>query len=40
MTLFQAFPDVWLPRGIDMDVGMLFAVGPISSTTRSITTTT
>ena len=29
MTVFQAFPDVWLPRGIDMDIGMLFAVGPI-----------
>jgi hypothetical protein len=29
MTLFQAFPDVWLPRGIDMDIGMLFAVGPV-----------
>jgi len=30
MTVFQAFPDVWLPRGIDMDVGMLFAVGPVA----------
>ena len=29
MTVFQAFPDVWLPRGIDMDVGMLFAIGPV-----------
>jgi hypothetical protein len=30
MIVFQAFPDVWLPRGIDMDVGMLFAVGPVA----------
>ena len=30
MTVFQAFPAVWLPRGIDMDVGMLFAVGPVA----------
>jgi hypothetical protein len=29
MTVFQAFPDVWLPRGINMDIGMLFAIGPI-----------
>jgi hypothetical protein len=29
MTVFQAFPDVWLPRGLDMDIGMLFAVGAV-----------
>jgi hypothetical protein len=29
MTVFQAFPDIWLPRGIDIDAGMLFALGPV-----------
>jgi len=29
MTVFQAFPDVWLPRGLEMDIGMLFAIGPV-----------
>jgi hypothetical protein len=31
MTVFQAFPDVWLPRGLDMDIGLLFAVGPVQA---------
>ncbi len=35
MTVFQAFPDVWLPRGIDMDVGMLFAIGPVQAPLRA-----
>jgi hypothetical protein len=30
MTVFQAFPDVWLPRGLQMDIGMLFAIGPVT----------
>ena len=30
MTVFQAFPDVWLPRGLQMDIGMLFAIGPVN----------
>jgi hypothetical protein len=29
MTVGQAFPDVWLPRGLEMDIGMTFAVGPV-----------
>ena len=29
MAMFQAFPDIWLPRGIDMDFEMLFALGPV-----------
>lgn len=29
MTVFQPFPDVWLPRGLQMDVGMMFAIGPV-----------
>jgi hypothetical protein len=29
MSVYQAFPDVWLPRGIDLNIGMLFAIGPI-----------
>ena len=29
MTMFQAFPEIWLPHGIDMDFGLLFAVGPV-----------
>ena len=30
MTVFQAFPDVWLPRGLQMDIGLLFAIGPMN----------
>jgi hypothetical protein len=30
MTVFQAFPDVWLPRGLQMDIGLLFAIGPVN----------
>jgi hypothetical protein len=30
MTVFQAFPEVWLPRGLQMDIGMLFAIGPVN----------
>jgi hypothetical protein len=29
MTMFQAFPEIWLPRGINMDFEMLFALGPV-----------
>jgi hypothetical protein len=29
MSVYQAFPDVWLPRGIEMNFGMLFALGPV-----------
>jgi len=29
MSVYQAFPDVWLPRGIDLNIGMLLAIGPI-----------
>jgi hypothetical protein len=30
MTVFQPFPDVWLPRGLQMDIAMLFAIGPVN----------
>ncbi len=30
MTVFQPFPDVWLPRGLEMNIGMLFALGPVN----------
>jgi hypothetical protein len=29
MTVGQMFPDVWLPRGLEMDVAMTLAAGPI-----------
>lgn len=29
MTLGEAFPDVWLPRGLEMHVGLLMAVGQV-----------
>lgn len=29
MTMSEVFPDVWLPRSIDMDAGMQFAMGPV-----------
>ena len=29
MTMGQAFPDVWLPRGLDMHAGMTLATGAI-----------
>jgi hypothetical protein len=29
MTMGQMFPDVWLPRGVDMTVGILLAVGGV-----------
>ena len=29
MTVGQAFPDVWLPRGLAMDIGLTLAVGPV-----------
>jgi hypothetical protein len=29
MTMGEMFPDVWLPRGIDMNVGMGFAIGDV-----------
>ena len=34
MTVSEVFPDVWLPRGIDMRVGMAFAAGPLDLTYR------
>ena len=27
MTMGQPFPDVWLPRGLDVQLGLLLAVG-------------
>ena len=30
MTVFQPFPDVWLPRGLQMDIGMLLAIGTVN----------
>lgn len=30
MTMTQAFADVWLPRGLDMDIEMLLAAGSIN----------
>ena len=29
MTMEQPFPDVWLPRGLEMNIRMLVAVGSI-----------
>jgi hypothetical protein len=29
MTMGQAFPDVWLPRGLEMNVGLLMAFGNV-----------
>ena len=29
MTVGQPFPDVWLPRGLEMDIGMTLAAGPV-----------
>ena len=29
MTVGQMFPDVWLPRGLEMDIAMTLAAGPI-----------
>src|SRR5262245_59751106 len=29
MAMSQAFPDIWLPRGIAMDFEMVFALGPV-----------
>jgi len=30
MTMGQAFPDVWLPRALEMDVTMTLAIGPVN----------
>jgi hypothetical protein len=30
MTMGQAFPDVWLPKGLQMDVALTLAIGPVS----------
>ena len=30
MTVGQMFPDVWLPRGLEMDVTMTLAIGPVN----------
>lgn len=30
MTMGQAFPDVWLPNGLEMDVALTLALGPVS----------
>ena len=30
MTMGQAFPDVWLPKGLQMDVALTLALGPVS----------
>jgi hypothetical protein len=30
MTIGQMFPDVWLPRHLEMDVTMTLAVGPVN----------
>jgi len=27
MTMRQPFPDVWLPRGLDLQLGLMLAVG-------------
>ena len=32
MRMAQAFPDVWLPRGIEMRFGMMLAVGAVDAT--------
>jgi hypothetical protein len=32
MTMTQAFPDVWLPKSIDMHFGMMLAVGAVEAT--------
>jgi len=29
MTVGQPFPDVWLPRGLEIDIGMTLAAGPV-----------
>jgi hypothetical protein len=29
MTMGQAFPNVWLPRGLEMDVALTLAIGPV-----------
>ena len=29
MTMSQAFKGVWLPRAVDIDLGVLIATGPI-----------
>jgi hypothetical protein len=29
MTMGQPFPDVWLPQGIDIRVGLMFADGEV-----------
>jgi hypothetical protein len=34
MQMTQAFPNVWLPRGIEMHVGMMSAVGAVDGTYR------
>jgi len=34
MRMAQAFPDVWLPRGIEMHFGMMLAVGAVDATYR------
>ncbi len=31
MTMSQAFPDVWLPRDLRVQVGLMFAIGEISA---------
>jgi hypothetical protein len=30
MTMSQPFPDVWLPRGLEMNAAMAFAIGTVS----------
>jgi hypothetical protein len=32
MRMGQAFPEVWLPRGIEMHFGMMMAVGAVDAT--------
>jgi hypothetical protein len=32
MTMAQAFPNVWLPRGLDMHIALTTALGPANFT--------
>jgi hypothetical protein len=34
MQMGQAFPDVWLPRSIEMQVGMMLAIGAVDGAYR------
>jgi hypothetical protein len=29
MTMGQPFPDVWLPRGLEVNAALTFALGPV-----------